>query len=58
MQPAETVTVEKTTVACDGGTDLGHPVVYLNLGAEGEAECPYCGRHFVLAAGARTGAGH
>lgn len=58
MQPAETVTVEKTTVACDGGTDLGHPVVYLNLGATGEAECPYCGRHFVLAAGARTGAGH
>lgn len=58
MQPVETVTVDKPTVACDGGTDLGHPVVYLNLGAKGEADCPYCGRHFVLAAGASRGHGH
>jgi uncharacterized Zn-finger protein len=54
MPPAETVTVETSTVACDGGTELGHPVVYLNLGAQGETECPYCGRRFVLAP--RTGA--
>ena len=54
---AETETVETTTVGCDGGT-LGHPLVYLNLGKEGHAECPYCGRRFVLAAGAKTGGGH
>jgi uncharacterized Zn-finger protein len=60
MPPAETVTVETSTVACDGGTELGHPVVYLNLGAQGETECPYCGRCFVLAPrpGAAIGGGH
>jgi uncharacterized Zn-finger protein len=58
MPPAETIAVEKSTVACDGGTELGHPVVYLNLGARGETECPYCGRRFVLAPGAGAGGGH
>jgi uncharacterized Zn-finger protein len=60
MPSAETVTVDTSTVACDGGTELGHPVVYLNLGAKGETECPYCGRRFVLApgAGAAVGGGH
>lgn len=58
MPPVETVTVNTSTVACDGGTELGHPVVYLNLGAEGETECPYCGRRFVLAPGAAVGSGH
>ena len=57
MEPVETVTVETTTVGCDGGS-LGHPLVYLNLGKEGETECPYCGRRFVLAAGAEPGSGH
>jgi uncharacterized Zn-finger protein len=58
MQPDEKIIVETATVACHGGTELGHPVVYLNVGAKGAADCPYCGRHFVLAAGARTGSGH
>lgn len=58
MQPAETITVDKPTVACDGGTALGHPVVYLNLGEKRAADCPYCGRHFVLAAGASVHHGH
>lgn len=51
------VTVETTTVGCDGGT-LGHPLVYLHLGKDGETECPYCGRRFVLAEGAKAGPGH
>jgi uncharacterized Zn-finger protein len=60
MPFAETITVDTPTVACDGGTELGHPVVYLNLGAKGETECPYCGRRFVLVpgAGAAVGGGH
>ncbi len=57
MDPVETISVETPTVGCDGGT-LGHPLVYLNLGPEGEAECPYCGRGFVLAPGAKDGGGH
>ena len=57
MEPVETITVETTTIGCDGGT-LGHPLVYLNLGKDGTADCPYCGRHYVLAEGAKAGTGH
>ena len=57
MQPAETVEVETSKVACDGGT-LGHPRVFLDLGHEGWIDCPYCGRRFVLKAGAKTPAAH
>ena len=56
MKPVETIEVEDTTVACDGGKSaLGHPRVFLHLeeSAEGMAiNCPYCGRRFVLKAGA------
>ncbi|PWC63419.1 zinc-finger domain-containing protein [Azospirillum sp. TSH58] len=56
MQPIETIEVETLTVGCDGGGGaLGHPLVYLTLGAEGKVECPYCSRHFVLKEGANTG---
>ncbi|MFV0333885.1 MAG: zinc-finger domain-containing protein [Tropicimonas sp.] len=52
--PPETETVAATRVACDGGGGaLGHPRVWLTLGADGEAECPYCDKRFVLADGAR-----
>jgi uncharacterized Zn-finger protein len=48
MQPFETITVDTRTVACNGGGGaLGHPNVYLNLGAKGAVECPYCSRLFV-----------
>jgi uncharacterized Zn-finger protein len=60
-QPLETIVVEEQRVACDGGGGaLGHPKVYLNLGPKGRIECPYCGRLYVLkaGAGARTGHGH
>lgn len=52
----ETIETDLTTVACDGGTDLGHPEVYLNMGDAGEIQCPYCSRLFVLKAGAKAGA--
>ncbi len=47
MEAPETVTVDEDSVACDGGGALGHPRVYLRLGAEGWVDCPYCGRRFV-----------
>ncbi|MDP9127873.1 MAG: zinc-finger domain-containing protein [Pseudomonadota bacterium] len=58
--PPETITVETDTLHCDGGTGaLGHPRIYMTMGAEGTVDCPYCSRHFVLAtAENRTNAGH
>ena len=53
-QPPETVEVETRTVACDGGNGpLGHPRVWLNLGADGKIECPYCDRLFALKPGVK-----
>ena len=58
MQPFEVIEVETTQVACDGGGGpLGHPRVYLTLSKEGEIECPYCSRKYVLKQGARAAAG-
>lgn len=48
MQPFETIYVVENVAACNGGGGaLGHPLVYLNLSAEGKVECPYCSRLFV-----------
>jgi uncharacterized Zn-finger protein len=56
-EPVETVQVNAPTVACDGGPGvLGHPKVYLNLGKERQIDCPYCGKRFVLKAGAAAAA--
>ncbi|HLI10959.1 MAG TPA: zinc-finger domain-containing protein [Alphaproteobacteria bacterium] len=55
--PPETIEVETTTVACDGG-ELGHPRVFLNMGREGRVECPYCDRLFVLKNGVRPRDAH
>lgn len=51
---AEIVTVDSHRVSCDGpegagGGPLGHPRVYLEMGAAHFVECPYCDRRFVLA---------
>jgi uncharacterized Zn-finger protein len=51
MQP-ETILIDEPVVACDGDGPLGHPRVYLNLGDQPAIDCPYCGRRFVLKAGA------
>jgi uncharacterized Zn-finger protein len=60
MQPFEVIEVETRTVGCDGGDGpLGHPMVYLDVGAAGKVECPYCSRLYVLKQGAKAAAdGH
>ena len=58
-EPVETVTVDEATIACDGGGGAhGHPKVFLNLAAEGEIDCPYCGRRYILKEGVKEGGGH
>ena len=50
MDAPETIPVATATLSCDGGGGaLGHPRVFLNLGAEAAIDCPYCGRRYVLA---------
>ena len=44
----ETIEVTTRDVSCDGGGALGHPLVYLTIGAQGWVECGYCDRRFVL----------
>ena len=59
MQPFETIYVDSTVVACNGGGGpLGHPRVYLNLTPHGRAECPYCSRLFVRQARQGEGQDH
>jgi uncharacterized Zn-finger protein len=58
MEPFEVIEVETSTVACDGGNGgMGHPRVFLTLSREGEIECPYCSRRYVLKQGAHAAAG-
>ena len=53
MEPPEIVKTEQSRVACDGGDGaLGHPRVFLDMGASGKVDCPYCSRRFELAEGA------
>ena len=48
IEPVETIVVDHHRVACDGGGGaLGHPKVWLELGEEGRADCPYCGRAYI-----------
>jgi len=48
MGPFETIYINETVAACNGGGELlGHPRVFLNLGPDGKVECPYCSRLFV-----------
>jgi uncharacterized Zn-finger protein len=55
--PVETVEVSTASVACDGGPGAaGHPKVFLNLSKDGRIDCPYCGKRFVLKAGAKAAA--
>ncbi len=59
LQPAETITVSTEKLYCDGGDGpLGHPRVFLTMTKAGSVDCPYCGRHYVLAAGGARAAGH
>ena len=64
--PFETIEVDQTTVACDGGGGaLGHPRVFLHIEdqpAPGHVTrsvmCPYCSRLYILNAGANDAGGH
>lgn len=57
MDAPETIETDSRTVACDGGKGaLGHPRVYLNMGEKDRIQCPYCGRMYVLKAGAKAAA--
>ena len=59
MEPAEIIEVDSANVACDGGDGaLGHPRVFLNMGDKPNIDCPYCGRQYVLKAGAAAPASH
>jgi len=49
IKAPETEKVTTKTVSCDGGEGaLGHPRVFLNMGDEGQVECPYCDKLFIL----------
>ncbi|MDB5437731.1 MAG: zinc-finger protein [Caulobacteraceae bacterium] len=49
--PPEVIPVVSRRIACDGvGGALGHPRVWLEMGAAGFVECTYCDRRFVLSA--------
>jgi uncharacterized Zn-finger protein len=59
IEAPETIVVEDTIVACDGGEGaLGHPRVYLNMADKGKVECPYCDRLFVLDPNAKPQSHH
>ena len=50
VEPPEVIVVRSHRISCDGvGGALGHPRVYMEMGAEGVVECGYCDRRFVLA---------
>ncbi len=58
MDAVEIIEADGPEVVCDGGGGaLGHPRVHLNMGAKREIDCPYCGRRFVLKAGAEAAGG-
>lgn len=50
----ETYIIHQKQIACDGTINgnkaLGHPKIFLKIGAEGFVECPYCDRRYVYQA--------
>ena len=48
--PPESVVVRSHRIACEGmGGALGHPKVWLEMGAAGFVDCSYCDRRFIAA---------
>ena len=46
------IVVDNHRVSCDGGGGvLGHPLVWMEMGGDGEVVCKYCDRRFVLRGG-------
>lgn len=47
MSQFETIRVNMHKVVCDGGAGaLGHPRIFMEIGEEGVAVCPYCSKRF------------
>ncbi len=44
----DVVYTTKDKIGCDGGTDAGHPLVYLTFGNKKVIVCPYCSKKYVL----------
>lgn len=60
IPPPETFVTDVARAFCDGderGGD-GHPRVWLQIGAEGFADCGYCDRRFILAGSAADTRAH
>jgi uncharacterized Zn-finger protein len=57
-QKTDTQYITSSKVACDGDKESAHPRVFLTVGREGFVNCPYCGKHFVLEAGAHGAEEH
>ena len=48
----EIILVNTRRVSCDGGGGaLGHPLVFMEMGEDGEVVCKYCDKCFVLRGG-------
>lgn len=45
--PLELIYVNSRKVSCDGGSDSGHPLVYLEI-KEDSVVCPYCSKTFTV----------
>ena len=40
--------VKENIIACDGGENFGHPLVYLKLKKGIKQVCPYCSKIYIL----------
>ena len=47
MNPVEILETNTKRVICDGGP-LGHPRIFLTLATDGQIDCPYCSRRYIL----------
>ena len=58
MSAPDVIEVDIKRVSCDGGGGaLGHPKIYLEMGAASEVVCPYCSRRFVFKESTAVNAG-
>ncbi len=58
IEAPEKITVTTKKVACDGDEGaLGHPRVFLTMDENGQVECPYCDRQYILQGGPTDKAG-
>lgn len=49
VQDDMVIETNEARVSCNGGGGaLGHPQIWLTMGADNSVTCPYCSRHFVL----------